>query len=170
MTPYRCATCGIQYPTRRALTYHLRKHKDKGEQHAACNDDSGHRSSSVTNRTSVKQTRYSALPDSSFDTHHQQPADSGDDGGRSSSGTNTTSAKQTSYSVLPDSSFDTSKQPAVSGGDGGISGLVCSSHLVGHADSLDALEIGNGNTLSNNLESPGAIGCSSPTKLFHYNV
>ena len=77
MSAYRCATCGIQYPTRRALTYHLRKHKDKGEPHAACNDDCGHRSSSgATNTTSAKQTSYSVLPDISFDTS-KQPAVSG---------------------------------------------------------------------------------------------
>ena len=130
MLAYRCATCDIQYPTRRALTNHLRQQQDKGEPHAACNDDSGHHFSSATNTNSAKQTR---------------------------------------YPVLPNSSFVTSKQPAVSGGDGGISGL-CSSHVVGRADSPDALEVGNGKTLSNNFKPPGAIGCPSPTKLFHSTV
>ena len=71
MSAYRCATCDIQYQTRRALTNHLRKHK---EPHAACNNDCGHRSSSATNTTYAKQTSYSVLPDSSFDTSEQPAA------------------------------------------------------------------------------------------------
>ena len=54
---YRCATCDVQYPTRRALTTHLRSSsKNNSIQHVACNEDSAQRTSSATSNTSAKQT------------------------------------------------------------------------------------------------------------------
>ena len=68
---YRCATCDIRFKTRRALTNHLRQQEAKNEPHAACNDESGQSSASLTGTTSSMLTSSIVWPTQFFGTSDQ---------------------------------------------------------------------------------------------------